>query len=53
MTARSIASALVCVIVFAGCLMALPTADGAPTGGDNETGRLDTVLGKILRAINQ
>lgn len=47
MTARSIASALVCVIVFAGCLMALPVSDGAPTGEDNETGRLDTVLGKL------
>ncbi len=47
MTARSIASALVCVIVFAGCLMALPASDGAPTGEDNETGRLDTVLGKM------
>lgn len=47
MTARSIASALVCVIVFAGCLMALPAADGAPTGEDNETGRLDTVLEKL------
>ena len=47
MTARSIASELVCVIVFAGCLMALPVADGEPTGEDNETGRLDTVLGKL------
>lgn len=47
MTARSIASALVCVIVFAGCLMALPASDGAPTGEDNETGRLDTILEKL------
>ncbi len=47
MTARSIAFAFVCVIVFAGCLMVSPATDGAPTDTDTDMGQLDQVLEKF------